>query len=821
VLGPEHPNTATYLNNLAGFYEQIGDYAKAKPLYEQALEIRKKVLGPEHPDTAASLNNLAQLYCSKGDYAKAEALYQQALEIFQKVLGPEHPNTARSLNNLVGFYEQMGDYAKVEPLYQQALQIHQKALGPYQPDTAASLNNLAGLYQHMGAYEKAEPLYQQALQIYQKALEPEHPATALSLENLAALKFDLGQVQQAKVLARQSAQARSAILSEVLGFTSEQQRLAYQATLNPYSLFPVLEGSEAELALAVLRYKGVVLDSLLEDRLVAETSQTSEGRGRVERLAADKRQLGQLLLESPQPAKDRDQKVEALEQEVERLEGELAQSVAGLGRARRALSVSVGQVQAVLPQNGALIEYVRYKHYLGQGRSEWRYGAVVLSAAGDPLWVPLGPAEELEKLVASYQKSVRGETDKNTLETDLRALHNRLWLPVERVLPPPCRRVILSPDGALNFVSFATLVDSEGHFLAERYDLQYVASGRDLLREVPQPPSDHPTAVVFANPDLFRAQSLPSAPADGESVAVAAARGSLRGTEKRDIQDLNFDPLPGTQQECDRLKEAFAGWHWRTEAFTGPVASKAALRQVHSPYVLHLATHGFFEPAAPSDTQSPQLAALSVERNVNMLHMATHGFFEPATPSGTQSLQPPALSLEQGVTRSKFFQNPMHRSGLVLAGGQSTLNAWRQGNAPPVDDDGIVTAEDVSALDLKGTWLVTLSACETGSGEAKAGEGVLGLRRGFVQAGAQNLLMTLWAIDDQVTVRIMSDFYAAAHQGGNAAQALAEVQRDWLVALRDGKGEKFDKVKAALNGPGVVAAVRLAGPFILSAQGKP
>jgi CHAT domain-containing protein len=449
-------------------------------------------------------------------------------------------------------------------------------------------------------------------------------------------------------------------------------------------------------------------------------------------------------------------------------------------------------VQSVLPQDDALIEYVRYEHYLGKYASEPRYGAVVFAAVGNPVWVPLGPAEELEKLVASYQKSVQGKTDGDTLKTDLRELHDRLWLPVEHVLPRPCRRVILSPDGQVNFVSFATLLDSEGHFLAERYDMQYVASGRDLLREVPQPPSDRPTVVVFANPDFALAENLLPALADGALPSIAVDAGSVRGTEKRDLEDHNsFYPLPGTQQECDRLKEAFSGWSWRTEAFTGPQASKAALRQVHSPYVLHLATHGFFEPAAPSDTKTPEELPLSFRRD---------------------------------VTRSKFFQNPMHRSGLALAAAQSTLDAWRQGNAPPVVNDGMVTAEDVAALDLKGTWLVTLSACDTGSGEAKAGEGVLGLRRGFVQAGAQNLLMTLWPINDQVTVQIMIDFYEAAHQSGNAAQALAEVQRDWLVALRV-KGEKFDKVKVrvkgALNGPGLAAAVRFAGPFILSAQGKP
>src|SRR5271165_5369621 len=89
---------------------------------------------------------------------------------------------------------------------------------------------------------------------------------------------------------------------------------------------------------------------------------------------------------------------------------------------------------------------------------------------------------------------------------------------------------------------------------------------------------------------------------------------------------------------------------------------------------------------------------------------------------------------------------------------------------------------------LKGTWLVTLSACDTGSGQARAGEGVMGLRRGYIQAGAQNLLMTLWPISDEVTVQIMSDFYEAAHDTWNAPEALAEVQRKWLLKLRTEKG---------------------------------
>jgi hypothetical protein len=137
-----------------------------------------------------------------------------------------------------------------------------------------------------------------------------------------------------------------------------------------------------------------------------------------------------------------------------------------------------------------------------------------------------------------------------------------------------------------------------------------------------------------------------------------------------------------------------------------------------------------------------------------------------------------------------------------------TLKLWAQGQeAVSVDNNGILTAEEVSTMDLGGTWLVSLSACDTGSGQVRAGEGVMGLRRAFVQAGAQNLLMTLWHISDEATAQIMSDFYKAAHQNENASEALAKVRRNWLVKLRKEQG--------------LAKAMSLAGPFIMSSQGKP
>jgi CHAT domain/Sel1 repeat len=230
--------------------------------------------------------------------------------------------------------------------------------------------------------------------------------------------------------------------------------------------------------------------------------------------------------------------------------------------------------------------------------------------------------------------------------------------------------------------------------------------------------------------------------------------------------------LEGTQKERDALVNKFSTWDWTLTDFTAKEATKEALLKIHSPYILHLATHGFFAKEDPTSAKT----------------------------------QPEAFfSDRKSVTKSKFFKNPMHRSGLALAGAQTTIEAWKRDEVPSVENDGILTAEDVSTLDLQGIWLVTLSACDTGSGEARTGEGVMGLRRGFIQAGAQNLLMTLWPISDEVTVHIMSDFYEAAHTSGNAPEALAKVQRDWLVKIRKEQG--------------LASAVNLAGPFIMSSQG--
>jgi tetratricopeptide (TPR) repeat protein len=778
ALGPDDPSTASGLLNLGLLYFELGDYAKAEPLMRRALAINEKALGPDDPSTAESLNSLGLLYMRTRDYAKSEPLLRRALVIEEKALGRDHPNTAHGLNNLAELYEATGDYAKAESLYRRALAINERAFGSGHPSTTESLNNLAELYGDAGDYAKAEPLLRRAAAINEKTLGPDHPDTASSLHNLAFSEIDLGKVASALEFAERAEKTNERLLGNILSFTSEQQRLAFQDTTNPFTLFATL-GSAPDIAQAILHNKGVVLDSLVEDRLVAEASKDAKQREVIDQVRMAKQRYTQLLMEVPrdysaEASQRREAELEKRAAQVENLEATLARQVSGLGRARSALSVTVGQVQGALAGDQALVELLWYPHYLGKNKWETRYGAVMIASKGGPVWIPLGAADKIEESTELYRKSVRGNTDETTLHTVLRTLHDQVWTPIEKALPAGTRTIILSPDGELNFVSFGTLLTSGAEeFLIEKYSIRYVASGRDLIRK--REASATQLLAAFGNPDY-----------GGEAKSVTQQTQTtdlpaMRATEMGDFGKMALTPLPGTQEECAGLKAKAEASGLPNRIFLGPEATKAQLREINSPRILHLATHGFFLPESED------------EQRGNDRQLGN---------GGTN----PILKTQEGRKTPVILNNPMHRSGFALAGAQRTLEAWAKGEVPPRDNDGIVTAEEVGGLNLKGTWLAVLSACDTGTGEAKAGEGVLGLRRGFVEAGCQNLSLTLWPISDETTVQIMLDFYARALASGNAAQSLVDVQKEWLVKLRKEKGLFY--------------AVNRAGPFIMSSQGS-
>ena len=765
-LGLDHPITANTLNNLGVINrELIGDLAAAEDYTQRALASREKSLGLDHPMVAGSLANLSGILVERGDYAGALKLVRRALAIYEKTNGPAHPDTIRARNNLMVCLTKTGQLDEAGKVGLENIRLDEKTLGEDHPQLASALMNLADLYRRKNQPGEAELLAARAVGIYQRIFGPDHPDTAMALAIQAGALFDLKQPDEAVALAAQLARSREAALGNVLSFTTEAQRLSFQSSKEgAYSLLATL-GAAEPLEEAILRTKGAILDSLLEDRLVAMASTDPAKRQQLDEARAMRLELTKLQLEtpddpSPDGLKQRDARKRTLAADIETAEGNIARQVAGVGRARRALGVTVPEVRGALSKDAVLIDFVRYAHELGHDQAtEERYGAVVLARDAPPKWIPLGSAAALDGQLQTYRDAVRGKTsDPLALEEVLGGLYRAVWHPLESALPAGTAQVFVSPDSELNFLSFATLLTPEDHFLAERHVITCLASGRDVLPVAGAPtPKDQnrKSLLVFANPLAGRAASALSDPPANAS--DPDPRLAFRG--------LRLAPLPGAEVEARELNQFARAHRWTDETLVGAAATERRLRGVHRPHVLHLATHGFFLPPPGTGARSDADRAA-------------------------------------GVPPSAQWLNPMRRSGLALAGAGATLDAWAAGRTPNTEDDGIVTAEEISTLDLHGTWLVVLSACESGGGEARSGEGVLGLRRGFTLAGAQHLLLTLWPVGDEETAALILDFYNRAERTSDPARALAETQRDHLVRLRRDRG---------LN-----ASVRLAGGFILS-----
>jgi CHAT domain-containing protein/Tfp pilus assembly protein PilF len=761
-LGTHGSEPGTVYANLGELYLMMGDYQQAETLLLKALPMRR-AYGDKDPIMAAILSNLAWLYTVKGNYPEALKRYDEALEVEKKTIGERSTTAAVTLTNQGIVYFFMAEYEKAEERFQQVLQLLEG--GPAgRLASAFALDNLAQVYWRRGELAKSEQYCQQAHQILKEMLGDEQAVTVAVMENLVLLDIDLGKQNEATLLASKAAVLRSSLLARILAFAPEEQRLAYRQKTDFFYALAATHRNDEELATAVLRYKGIVLDSVIEDRVLYEANRNAEGQDLLKKLGSDRRQLAQLQLQSGSlPTEETAKRIDALEGEIKQIQTELARNLTSFGKTRRALTVTPSQIASVLKNDTAFVEYFAYHRYAGQARMENGYGAVVICPNSDPVLVVLPDAKTLEPIIKRHVSLMRPDENLDDDQTtqNLTLLYREIWEPVRKVLPAEIKRVIISPDGQLNFVSFASLLGSDQRFLGETLTVEYVSTGRDLLEPVRDTASHE--CLVFGDPD-FDNRAL------AQTGASALEASQMRGTETRDLKDLHFDRLAGTAEEVKQLRAQAEAWGWQPKLFMGSEATKARLLEIRHPYILHLATHGFFEPVDSEESEFNQ-----------------------------------TVQLED--SRRKYFDNPMHRSGVALTGANLTFAAWRNKKEVAWGDDGVLTAEDASGLDLHDTWLVTLAACHTGEGEASAGEGVMGLRRGFLEAGARNVLMTLWAVHDLYTAQFMADFYARAHSTNNAPLALAEVQRDWLVKLRSEKG--------------VAAAVRWAGPFILAFKGKP
>ncbi|HMW02784.1 MAG TPA: DUF2225 domain-containing protein, partial [Acidobacteriota bacterium] len=661
------------------------DYQRAEPLLQRALTIREKLFGADHPEVAQCLNNLAWVYHRKGDDQKAKSFFQQALAIWEKAFGPDHPQPASALNSLAILSQAEGDYARAEPLFQRALAIREKTLGPDHPDLAQTLNNLARFYRDTGNIA-------QGVQFQIRAND--------TIERDLMLNLLVGSEQQ-----------KALYLKKTSGSTDQTLSLHLQSA--PQSA----EAKQAAFTV-LLRRKGRGLDAMASAIETLRQQQTPDVQKLLDDLANLVDQISILTLKGPgkQKTEGHFAYLKELEAQKEKLEAQISAKSAEYQV--QATPITLQNIQRQIPADGVLVEFAFYRPYDPATRKPGasRCAVYTLDHLGDIKWADLGDATPIEQAVSAFRRVVsKPKTDLAQDITPAAQALDKLTMKPVRALVGKNHHLLISPDGILNLIPFAALMDEKRKFLVETYTLTYLTSGRDLLRLQNGIKSEHPP-VVMGNPDY----------ADGDGPQIFGHQ---------------FPPLTrliGTAVEAQQLKSMFPN----ASVFLGNQATKAALTQAHRPEFVHIGTHGFFfagaqtNPAA--DTPSRQLLRSDDE----------------------------SADLEKIQT-----ENPLLLSYLFFAGANHTGSKTQ---------DGILTALETATLDLWGTKLVTLSACDTGLGDVKNGDGVYGLRRALVLSGSESQMMSLWPVSDQATHELMVDYYTRLKAGEGRSQALRHVQLKML-----------------------------------------
>jgi CHAT domain-containing protein/Tfp pilus assembly protein PilF len=738
TLGPEHPSMVKALSDLSALHQLRGDKERALAELKQVLAIAEKVLAPDDTSLIGAINNLGDFYSLVKDYQHAEPLLERALAMAEKKYGPEHYYVSIPLQNLGAIARTTGHYQRARELLTRAKAIREKTLGGMHQETLSLTINIGNLYSSEGNYAKALELFREAWEGLVRTVGPYHRLSLMALANIAAVYTALGDFAHALEYGTRYNEVLEKNIGMNLALGSEREKLAYvEVAFRPTSRTISLnlrnapeEKSARDLAALVsLEQKGRVLDAM-SGSISALRRRVNQADGALlDQFAEANAELARAALGGPgkTSAREYETRLQGLENRREQLESAI--SVRSAEFRAQSQPVTVAAVSAVIPASAALVEIILFHPYdprLWDGDDAYgdaRYAVYVLRRDGVTGARDLGPAKPIDDAVDALRTALRDPRRKDAAEL-ARAVDEKVMRPA-RALAGDATQLLVSPDGDLNLIPFEALIDEQGRYLLERYSISYLTTGRDLLRiAVPRPSKTG--MVVIANPYFGE-----PAGTDARRAPAAKHRSVTTGT---DLESVYFPPLAGTAAEARAIQSLFPS----AAVLTGQQATKTSLERLEAPRLLHIATHGFY-------LQQPEAKVAS-------------GGGAP-----TRAIQ----------ARAKL-ENPLLRSGLALAGANLGKTA---------KENGILTALEATNLNLWGTKLVTLSACESGVGEVKNGEGVYGLRRAFFLAGAESMVMSLWAVSDRVTQEMMTAYYTGLKSGMGRGEALRQAQ---LAMLKRG-----------------------------------
>ena len=746
-MGVDHPNYVGAVLGLGVYYYNTGNYEKGEKCYLEALDKKGKIYGKKSPEYSNVLNNLGTLYLYKaiGTVNKTECAklvdkaadcLMQVLKIDSITVGVNHPDYATHLNNLAELYRNTDQYEKAEPLYLQSIDLEHEIFGENYPNLAMTYNNLSLMYSGEMKYDLAEEYCLKSLKLKQATFGENNPIIAETVSSLAYIYECKKNIPEATKYYTKAASLNTELIKNNFSFLSENEKsnfLKANSVLgNMLASFAMKnQNSNSTIAGLVynneLFYKGILLRSTDKMKNIILNGKDEDLKTKYSQWIGIKQQLSNLYA---MPVANRYDSIGQLEESANKLEKELVLKSNDFANNSKNLDVDWKKIKEKLSPTEIAIEFISYHADLNKNSNEtfnfdttYYFALVLAKDYPNPKMIKLCSETALEKVMHKTEiykttSQIKGITpivnSYIVVDGDNNTLYDLIWAQLDTLVKGKTA-VYISLSGLLNKVSLNSLEDKNKQLLLNKNDIHFVNSTRQIALKQVEKENAIKTIALFGGINY-----------ELDSNKTLISQKILR-PENNDISMRSFASdtsrsnawiyLGGTLTEINNINKLFKEKKWITTEFIGKNGNEESFKSLNgknSPAILHISTHGFFFPEADSTTRNK--------------------------------------------TRNPFKinANPLYRSGLILAGANY---AWQC--RPPIEntDDGVLTSYEVANSNLSNTELVVLSACETGLGDIKTGEGVYGLQRAFQVAGAKSVIMSLWSVPDRETTELMSLFY--------------------------------------------------------------
>ncbi len=710
VYGEKSTKTAPTQKLLSSIYYTIGDYAKAQEYIQRAIDSQEKQFGRQHIEVAKSISQLALIKFYKGDDPKSiEKLLSEAKDIMGSKLGKDNPQYADILKSVAILNISQQNYDVAFNSLTQAEQIWRTKTGSKNNINAASIYALTGdVYYQIKNYDKAEEFYNQSKNIYEKSFSSSHPEYVKVLSKLAKVYYMEKDYKKAKRNIEEALNNYEDFLKRYFPALSEREKAKYWNTIKPdFEFYNTLAFGQLEdfrdLSGKVYDYqlltKALLLSSSIKMKERILNSQDEELKASYNDWLRKKELLTNALSMSTQQLTENEIDPAALGNEVEKLEKQLSEKSELFSQDFENKRITYENVQKSLGKNDVALEMVRFRYFDHVFTDSIIYVALyVKSDNARPKVVELPEGHRMEtRFFRYYRNCIVGKIpDQYSYKV--------FWEPIQNQIGQ-YSTLFLSPDGVYNQLNLEAIPTPDGKYVIDNSNIVIVSNTKDLyLRKIKSKiAGSSNTATMFGNPTFY----------------LTASTG-------------NIPSLPGTEKEVAELQSLLQTQGWKTNEYTEASASEERVKELDSPKIFHIATHGFYTPDKTPDN--------SIAEN-----------------------------------EAEQTENPLLKTGLLLKGAGDLLAKTKYNYNI---ESGILTAYEAMNLNLDKTDLVVLSACETGLGEISNGEGVYGLQRAFLVAGAKTLIMSMFKVDDAATQKLILTFYRRWLTTGNLRQSFIDAKKE-------------------------------------------